>query len=725
MKDINLKFYKILRELGKGGMATVYLAEHRMLQNKVAIKVLNKEFLNNSNIKNRFISEARKLAQLDHPNIVRVVDLLDNEDQVAFVMEYLEGESLKDTLQQKKLNDDVIEGILKQMTSALAYVHEEGLIHRDIKPSNFIFDKKGSLKLTDFGISKDTSAQNSEYTQTATHINMGTPMYMSPEQIRSLKDVTKLTDIYSLGVVLWEMVSGKKPYNTQTLSSFDLQLKIVNESLPITNTKWDGVIQKATKKSKQDRLYNLKYFLYPEQIEIEENYDDEKTVIYSKKQKEPEKKKRSKNSKERKKKKRGFVYFLILMIVFLIAGLILRPYLMKQESASDKIINVSSQDSKIKEKTSIDSSEENKTIVKAEKPIDKSDFKYRSKIKKSSDYKYLSNLSHEGKITEFLKAEDEENWEVITYLFSGKAEKHWNNKEPTYKSLYTTYHNNWKKTFYKKNEVKSINKLNNDEYKVEVTYYYTEASDGERKKVDNTLYFKFDNGGEIVAVDEFSINNIRTLTEEEIKGHASFIDTKYPTDIANYYIVRANKKEEFGINHYSDWVKRDNKRLTLRVNRGNDFVLNDGYIIDSSEENHGIFHLFKNYYKTINTYLIYSGKWETGWSWYDYVNKVTGDHIQVSSEPIISPNNKKIITYYNGGHYDYDSYFKVYSIVDNKYKEEKISEHIDYSFITDIKWIGNNKIEIENSEITSEGGPFKFKNKIIIEFKGTLWTKVK
>src|SRR5699024_12360328 len=112
-------------------------------------------------------------------------DLLDNEDQIAVVMEYLEGESLKDALQQKKLNDSEIEDVLKQMVSALSYVHKEGLIHRDIKPSNFIFDKRGNLKLTDFGISKDTSAEKSEKTQKATQKNMGKPIKMSPDQVRS------------------------------------------------------------------------------------------------------------------------------------------------------------------------------------------------------------------------------------------------------------------------------------------------------------------------------------------------------------------------------------------------------------------------------------------------------------------------------------------------------------------------------------------------------------
>lgn len=317
MKEISFKNYSIVNKLGEGGMATVYLAKHKLLGNEVAIKILNNEFLNNSNIKNRFISEAQKLSQLDHPNIVRVIDLLESEDQMAFVMEYLKGKSLKDTLFQKKLNDAEIEDLLVQMVSALEYIHSRGLIHRDIKPSNFIFNEYGKLKLTDFGISKDTSAQNSEYTQTATHINMGTPMYMSPEQIRSLKGVTKLSDIYSLGVVLWEMASGKKPYNTQTLSSFELQTKIVNDNLPLTHTKWDGVIQKATEKKEENRINDVNSFLNPIAVELKAETD--RTVVYN--HVDDTMHSSSQHDLLKKKKKKQYVIFALGLIIALVTGL--------------------------------------------------------------------------------------------------------------------------------------------------------------------------------------------------------------------------------------------------------------------------------------------------------------------------------------------------------------------------------------------------------------------
>ena len=253
--------YTIIKQIGEGGMAIVYLATHNSLKHQVAIKVLNKEFVFNSNIRSRFIEEARKMFRMSHPNVVKVTDLIDEENSVAIVMEYVEGLTLKDILEQKKLNDNEIELYLKQMLAALGYVHSQGLIHRDIKPSNFILSKEGNLKLTDFGISKALETSTSEHTQTSTAMSLGTPMYMSPEQVRSTKDVTHLTDIYSAGVVLWEMVSKEKPYKATTLSSFDLQLKIVQQKLPVTNTKWDSLIQKATQKEVGKRFESISNFI--------------------------------------------------------------------------------------------------------------------------------------------------------------------------------------------------------------------------------------------------------------------------------------------------------------------------------------------------------------------------------------------------------------------------------------------------------------------------------
>jgi uncharacterized protein (TIGR02145 family) len=253
--------YEIKRVLGEGGMAVVYLAEHRLLHIQVAIKVLNDEFVRNKNIRARFLTEARSMARMSHPHIIKVTDLIDDGDTVAFVMEYIEGETLKDYLARKgKLNAEEIGGLLEQMLSALEYAHEQGLVHRDIKPSNFMVSPLRKLKLMDFGIAKQTNTASAEYTNTGTNQRMGTAMYMSPEQIHETRSVTPLSDIYSLGVVLWQMVTGQKPYSTETLSAFQLQTKIVNEPLPLTGTNWDNLIQKATEKDSQHRYADISAF---------------------------------------------------------------------------------------------------------------------------------------------------------------------------------------------------------------------------------------------------------------------------------------------------------------------------------------------------------------------------------------------------------------------------------------------------------------------------------
>jgi serine/threonine protein kinase len=256
-----IKDYTLGNILGKGGMATVYLALNNKFNTHVAVKVLSKEFVHNENIRSRFLAEARKMYIMSHPNIIKVTDLIDDGDLVAFVMEYAEGQTLKDYLDLKGgLSEPEIKRLFSQMLTAVGYVHEQGFVHRDIKPSNFIISKKGDVKLLDFGIAKNTDATAAEYTMTGTTQNMGTPMYMSPEQIKSSKDVLAPSDIYSLGVLLWQMVTGKKPYDLQTLSTFDIQLKIVNESLSLTGTGYDAIIKKATQKEISDRFPDISGF---------------------------------------------------------------------------------------------------------------------------------------------------------------------------------------------------------------------------------------------------------------------------------------------------------------------------------------------------------------------------------------------------------------------------------------------------------------------------------
>jgi len=260
MINQQIQNYKILSLLGEGGMAMVYIAEHLTLRNKVAIKILKEDYVQNANVRKRFLAEARSLAQMSHPNIIKVTDLIDAGDIVAFVMEYIEGQTLEAVLYKKgELTRDEIEGFFNQMILAVEYVHEQGLIHRDIKPSNFMVSKSGQIKLLDFGIAKNTNEGAVDYTKTGLMQQMGTPLYMSPEQVKNTAEVTKQTDVYSLGVLLWQLVMNKKPYNSEEISLPEIQVAILKELLPLTHTIWDSIIQQATEKDPTKRSLKISY----------------------------------------------------------------------------------------------------------------------------------------------------------------------------------------------------------------------------------------------------------------------------------------------------------------------------------------------------------------------------------------------------------------------------------------------------------------------------------
>ncbi len=320
--------YTIKQKLGEGGMATVYLAEHNILKQPVAIKILKEEYVFNENIRKRFLSEAKNMFKMTHPNIIKVTDLIDQEDGVAFVMEYIEGETLKEHLERKgKLTDEEIKKLFVQMLEAVSYVHEQNFVHRDIKPSNFMISPKGVVKLLDFGIAKNTDKTSAEYTQTGTMQNMGTPMYMSPEQIKSTKDVTDQSDIYSLGVVLWQMVMGQKPYNTNLLSIPEIQVAILKDKLAKTKSIWDELIDKATSKELQERLVNCKEIIYLvkkiDNIGVEK-IKAEETVLVSivnndlNKAEQSNNKRLTDGKKEQKDKKKNYTTPILIVLLLLV-----------------------------------------------------------------------------------------------------------------------------------------------------------------------------------------------------------------------------------------------------------------------------------------------------------------------------------------------------------------------------------------------------------------------
>ena len=253
--------YKITKLIGEGGMASVYEAEHEMLGTKVAIKVLNPILSANAEIKTRFRNEAKLMASLDHPNITKVIDFDEQPQQLSIVMEFLKGEDLNDRIKRNgPLAENEISDIFSQTLSAFQYAHEKGIVHRDIKPSNIFILSNGHVKILDFGIAK-LFGQGNEMTQTGTQ--MGTPIYMSPEQVKGDKSIDHRSDIYSLGVTMFFAINGKPPYNSITDSQFDIFNKIVYEPLPVFSiqSKFKEIVSKACQKNKEERFQQCNSWL--------------------------------------------------------------------------------------------------------------------------------------------------------------------------------------------------------------------------------------------------------------------------------------------------------------------------------------------------------------------------------------------------------------------------------------------------------------------------------
>tara|TARA_B110000908_G_scaffold16951_1_gene19055 strand:+ start:94 stop:1713 length:1620 start_codon:yes stop_codon:yes gene_type:complete len=259
-----LSGYKIIKKIGSGGMGDVYLAEHEKLEKMVAIKSLHKILANDTSFRERFSQEAKTHSKLDHPNIVKLLDYKETKGGLFLIMEYMDGKELDEHIKKVTgpIPEKVLTNLFTQILDAISYAHDEGLVHRDIKPSNIMIDKKGRIKVFDFGIAK---LQEEEKGLTKTGIQVGTVAYMSPEQVHA-KKVDKLSDIYSLGVTLFYMAVGKSPYEGDT-NTFSIQTKVVSDTLPLASNiypgvsnKLDAIILKATQKDKKDRYQSCEEF---------------------------------------------------------------------------------------------------------------------------------------------------------------------------------------------------------------------------------------------------------------------------------------------------------------------------------------------------------------------------------------------------------------------------------------------------------------------------------
>jgi serine/threonine-protein kinase len=265
--------YEVERVLGQGGMGTVISAVHVHLRERVAIKVLSREAAVQTEATSRFMREARAAARIKSEHVAKVSDVGTLTDGTPYiVMEYLEGFDLADTLAQRGPLpvDEAIELVL-QACEALAEAHSLGIVHRDLKPANLFLthraDGTPSIKVLDFGISKVTHPGTSQAEAALTHTTtiMGSPLYMSPEQIRATRGVDLRTDIWSLGVILYELLTGEAPFLGQTLP--DISVKIAVEPPPPLRTKrpelsglLEAVVLKCLEKDRENRFRTLGEF---------------------------------------------------------------------------------------------------------------------------------------------------------------------------------------------------------------------------------------------------------------------------------------------------------------------------------------------------------------------------------------------------------------------------------------------------------------------------------
>ncbi len=234
---------EILELIGSGGMGAVYKARQRGLDRLVAIKILPDEVGRDPRFALRFTREARALARLNHPNIVSIYEFGHSGGTYYFLMEFVDGSTLRDVIQSHQLQPQQALAIVPHLCDALQYAHNQGVVHRDIKPENILLGKDGQVKIADFGLSRLLGAESQDETLTGTHQVMGTLRYMAPEQLEGAHQVDHRADIYSLGVVFYEMLTGELP-----LGRFSVPSKKVS-----IDVRLDDVVLRTLEKEPQRR----------------------------------------------------------------------------------------------------------------------------------------------------------------------------------------------------------------------------------------------------------------------------------------------------------------------------------------------------------------------------------------------------------------------------------------------------------------------------------------
>jgi serine/threonine protein kinase len=258
------KNFKVLQTVASGGTAVLYKAIQVSLDRVVAVKRLHQHLTTDENFTRRFILEAKAAASLDHENIVRVIDFGVEDTCYQMVMEFVEGESLKEVLERwRPINFDLALAIVHQTCRGLEHAHAKGIVHRDIKPGNVMLTKTGTVKITDFGLAKLTQGSN---VNTAADSILGTPLYMSPEQAFG-ESVDQRSDLFSLGTVLYELLTGRQPFASENYMGviqniIHKDIPPVRELNPEIPQNVEGLVMRALAKNREQRFQSARDFRY-------------------------------------------------------------------------------------------------------------------------------------------------------------------------------------------------------------------------------------------------------------------------------------------------------------------------------------------------------------------------------------------------------------------------------------------------------------------------------
>lgn len=253
--------YRIVRQLGQGGSATAYLAIQLSFEREVALKIMSPTLNADPTFAMRFVREARIVAQMHHASIVPVFDVGEHRPYHYLSMEYLPGGDLRQRIVERRLSLALALDVCMAICSALEVAHRKGFVHRDIKPQNILFREDGAPVLTDFGIARAIDVGTS---LTVAGMFVGTPAYMSPEQVKGL-DVDARTDLYSLGMVFYEMLTGNVPFRSDSDSALSIAMKQINETLPPLPpeyAQYQPIIDRLTAKDREQRFSNATEVLH-------------------------------------------------------------------------------------------------------------------------------------------------------------------------------------------------------------------------------------------------------------------------------------------------------------------------------------------------------------------------------------------------------------------------------------------------------------------------------